>query len=97
MDFGKGGINQFPAIRFRMPSDSQKLQTALPYGKMPFLWCGAYHWSRDDWRLVGKCIVTKSGRNVWAKPGIKVIGPASFKSQRALPYQKMPLWCLARV
>jgi hypothetical protein len=60
------------------------------------VWCLA-HWSRDDdWRLVGKCIVTKSGRNVWAKPGIKVIGPASFKSQTALPYQKMPLWCLAR-
>jgi hypothetical protein len=45
--------------------------------------------------------VTKSGRNVWAKPGIKVIGPANFKiaksiavSKDALPYQKIPFGAL---
>ncbi len=41
--------------------------------------------------------MTKTDRNVWAKPGIKLIRPASSKLQKTLPYGKMPLWCLACV
>ena len=35
---GKGESTNFQTSRFRIPSDSQKLQRALPYGKLR-LWC----------------------------------------------------------
>ncbi len=32
---GKGESTNFQTIRFGIPSDLQKLQRSLPYGKMP--------------------------------------------------------------